>query len=639
MPRRPLWTGLVCALALVATGDAHLCTEHTYLGNNPDEGNPGWHEEAQGLAHDADYWYITQNPGFVRLTPGGPLLGGPQLWRVPVTTNLADGVDCGHGSVSCSALRDTPLLGHGYNHYGDPDFYEFAGRPYVLVPIENGDEGPGVAVFRGDSTLTFLAFAPFPGQTHAGWVAVDPDGLLLSSEAESVTQFNRFYVNWALFQASGEHDLTLEPQSPILLQDEAGAPLELKGAQGGEYSDDGQLLYFSNGYGDLAQATWGVHVFETSTHSGAECGAAGSPCLVARRLERSHNGPGGFACEFNTSNLEEPEGLTVWDLDADGRAPGLRGQLHVILLDNDILTADDVYVKHYRLSLADSLPPVITCPADAIAECSAHTGVPAADPQLSSFFSSVSATDQCDPHPSISHNAPPFFTLGPTSVTFTATDQSLNTSSCPARVTVVDTTPPTLLCPPPATVECTGPQGIAATDPQLAAFFAGARATDVCDAAPTVSNNAPPVLPLGTTQVAFTARDATGNPTMCQSPVRVSDTVGPQISVALSTTILGPPNHALVPVIATVSVSDRCDPAVSFQLFSITSNEPDNGLGDGDMPGDIQDATLGTADTSFALRAERSGTGSGRVYTIVYRATDSSGNTSLATATVSVPHR
>lgn len=354
MPRRLVWS-LVCSLVLTCaacssrlsvTGDAQVCTEHAYLGNNPDEGNPGWHEEVQGLAHDGDYWYITQNPAFFTL---GPIMGGPRLWRIPVTHDLGDGVDCGHGSVSCSRLLDTPLFKHEYNHYGDPDFYEFGGRGYILVPIENGDEGPGVAVFRADETLEFLAFTPFPGQTHAGWVAVDPDGLLLSSEGDSVTEFNRFYVNWSLFQASGEHDLTLEMRPPILLQDEAGMPLELLGAQGGEYADDGQLLYFSNGYGGLVQASWGVHVFETRTGSGAECSSVGDPCIVARRLERSHDGAGGFAFEFNTSNSEEPEGLTFWDLDADRRAPGLRGQLHVVLLDNDVFTDDDAYVKHYRL--------------------------------------------------------------------------------------------------------------------------------------------------------------------------------------------------------------------------------------------------------------------------------------------------
>jgi hypothetical protein len=120
--------------------------------------------------------------------------------------------------------------------------------------------------------------------------------------------------------------------------------------------------------------------------------------------------------------------------------------------------------------------------------------------------------------------------------------------------------------------------------------------------------------------------------------VTVADTTAPQISVTLSPEILWPPNHRLVPVTATVAVTDRCDPAVAFQLVSIASNEPDNGGGDGDTIGDIQGATVGTPDTSFLLRAERSGRGTGRIYTIVYRAADGSGNSSLATAFVRVPH-
>lgn len=74
------------------------------------------------------------------------------------------------------------------------------------------------------------------------------------------------------------------------------------------------------------------------------------------------------------------------------------------------------------------------------------------------------------------------------------------------------------------------------------------------------------------------------------------------------------------------------------QLLSITSSEPDNGGGDGDQPNDIQNAALGTDDRAFDLRSERSGSGPGRVYTITYRATDHSGNTTDAQATVTVPH-
>ena len=56
MARQSLSIAVLLAVAIAGSGDAHVCTTHTYLGNNPDEGNPGWHEEAQGLAHDADFW-------------------------------------------------------------------------------------------------------------------------------------------------------------------------------------------------------------------------------------------------------------------------------------------------------------------------------------------------------------------------------------------------------------------------------------------------------------------------------------------------------------------------------------------------------------------------------------------------------
>jgi hypothetical protein len=158
--------------AAPALADAQVCTQHTYLGNRPDEGNPGWHEEAQGLAHDADNWYVSQNPGF--FVVGGTIQGGPKLWRIPVTHDLADGVDCGDTGVSCKRLFDTPLFGLGYNHYGDIDFFQTGGRSFLVVPIEGGDPGPAMAFFRGDDTLEFLGLAPVAPQGKSSWVAVDP---------------------------------------------------------------------------------------------------------------------------------------------------------------------------------------------------------------------------------------------------------------------------------------------------------------------------------------------------------------------------------------------------------------------------------------------------------------------------------
>jgi hypothetical protein len=88
----------------------------------------------------------------------------------------------------------------------------------------------------------------------------------------------------------------------------------------------------------------------------------------------------------------------------------------------------------------------------------------------------------------------------------------------------------------------------------------------------------------------------------------------------------------------TVTVTDICDDSPTFVLYDIYSDEPDNGLGDGNTTEDIQGGDLGTDDICFDLRSERQGGGDGRKYTIVYRASDHSGNTADDTVCVRVPH-
>jgi hypothetical protein len=77
--------------------------------------------------------------------------------------------------------------------------------------------------------------------------------------------------------------------------------------------------------------------------------------------------------------------------------------------------------------------------------------------------------------------------------------------------------------------------------------------------------------------------------------------------------------------------SDNCG-GESCEL-SVTSNEPDNGLGDGDKPNDFTVVNSHLVQ----LRAERSGTGNGRTYTITITCTDAAGNPSTKTVTVKVP--
>ena len=111
----------------------------------------------------------------------------------------------------------------------------------------------------------------------------------------------------------------------------------------------------------------------------------------------------------------------------------------------------------------------------------------------------------------------------------------------------------------------------------------------------------------------------------------------PSITVALDPDELWPPNHTMRAIEAMVATQGGCG-AVTYVLDAIMSSEPDNGLGDGDTADDIQNELTGTPDLFFNLRAERSGTGTGRVYTATYTATDQIGNFSSGSGTVTVPH-
>lgn len=150
------------------------------------------------------------------------------------------------------------------------------------------------------------------------------------------------------------------------------------------------------------------------------------------------------------------------------------------------------------------------------------------------------------------------------------------------------------------------------------------------------------VFPLGTTTVTLVVNDGIEDSPADTMDVTVVDTTAPVIEVlGLDPPELWPPNHRMVAVTATVTASDVCDPnPLTIVLTSVTSDEPDNapGGGDGNTTNDIQGAELGLPDFSFELRAERAGSGDGRIYTAIYTATDISGNAASDAGFVLVPH-
>jgi len=93
---------------------------------------------------------------------------------------------------------------------------------------------------------------------------------------------------------------------------------------------------------------------------------------------------------------------------------------------------------------------------------------------------------------------------------------------------------------------------------------------------------------------------------------------------------LWPPNHRLKTV---ELMGDVCGEPADFTITRISQDEPINGLGDGDTSPD----GVVNSDGSVELRAERSGTGDGRVYHIDYTASQG-GVSCEGSVTVGVPH-
>lgn len=230
---------------------------------------------------------------------------------------------------------------------------------------------------------------------------------------------------------------------------------------------------------------------------------------------------------------------------------------------------------------------------------------------------------------------------GDNAFTVAASDLHGNQSSVTRTVTVVNTGPVALIdCED--TVEATSATATSVTldgtdsydENGDALTYAWYVDDDLVGTDPVVY----PTLGVGDHVVVLEVTDAWGETGEASATISVVDTTPPTATVGgVSPGALWPPDHKLTPVDIELAVHDAVDAAVTCRILDVRSSEPENGDGDGETEPDW--VYSGAADDlSLWLRAERSGVGNGRTYTVVVECRDDAGNYTLVEIAVPVAH-
>lgn len=219
----------------------------------------------------------------------------------------------------------------------------------------------------------------------------------------------------------------------------------------------------------------------------------------------------------------------------------------------------------------------------------------------------------------------PITTEGVTMLTYFAEDTAGNQEEPKSLTVKIDKTPPTLtaaLSPMPnlngwnnsnVTVQFTATDALSG----VASFSSPVTLTNDGKGQTVVGN----------------AVDYAGNTATLTVTVNIDKTVPVILGMPAPGCTLWPPNHQLVNV-ANVSATDGLSGMAPESLrVTATSNEPVNAAGSGHTTPDIV-----INGGSVQVRAERSGSGAGRVYTIQATAADVAGNVASASGVCTVPH-
>ena len=205
-----------------------------------------------------------------------------------------------------------------------------------------------------------------------------------------------------------------------------------------------------------------------------------------------------------------------------------------------------------KIIVTDSMFPILQIPENIVIEATSLD-------QNEVYLGEATATDNGE-IASITNDAPEFFVLGNTVVTWTAIDSSNNFSSLTQLVSVIDATAPEISLPEDITLEATS------VDANIVNLDSPT-VSDIQDV--TIYIIAPDVFPVGKTIVTWTAVDASGNSSTADQTITIVDTTKPALSIPHDQTVEA---SNLQETLVDIGQADAHD---ITGIYSIVHNAPD----------------------------------------------------------------
>jgi HYR domain len=168
---------------------------------------------------------------------------------------------------------------------------------------------------------------------------------------------------------------------------------------------------------------------------------------VPATIQREANGPLGSTVTYAPPTAaDDVDGLLlVTCLPASGATFAL-GVTSVNCSATD--SHSNTGVATFSVVIVDTTPPVLTPPGGRNVYATTPAGISRDDPAVSPFLNGAVATDIVDTTLGVGNDAPEFLPVGPTTVTFSTTDNSGNTARATSTITVFPM-PPAGTAPPP----------------------------------------------------------------------------------------------------------------------------------------------------------------------------------------------